>query len=278
MTVALKIGLITAENNSVLKEPKETSSQLATAEIEQINIYDTVFNFVEKYDPEIKNIKVYGVLDQDGKCQDPYFLATDVIRYIKGLNKKNSERDIKKFTEKETIKKTVNIPQMLNKILINKLVNCNMLTKYGLIRCIAICGNKETKASICFREFIYALFDAIENGNINMTPVLTSYHTEMNSVENQSELKKIDNDETGGIVYFIKNIITNNIKIGRTNDDIETRLSCLQTGNDCELVVIKTIECYSRIIEKELHTKFAEYHVRGEWYKITEEQINELTL
>ena len=30
-----------------------------TNEIKQIDIFDTVFNFVEQYDPEIKNIKLY---------------------------------------------------------------------------------------------------------------------------------------------------------------------------------------------------------------------------
>ena len=236
-----------------------------TNEIKQIDIFDTVFNFVEQYDPEIKNIKVYGILDQDGKCKDPYFLAGNVFKFI-GSNE-NTTRNIKKFVPgKETIKKVVKINN------INR--ESNMLTKYGLIRCISLCGNKKTKSAICFREFIYALFDAIDDGNTNMTPVLQSYENEMNSTEIQSELSQIDEYETGGIVYFIKNLNTNNIKIGRTHGDIEIRLSCLQVGNDCELVVVKTIECDSKTMEKELHLKFADYHIRGEWYKITEEQIN----
>jgi hypothetical protein len=237
-----------------------------TNEIKQIDIFDTVFNFVEQYDPEIKNIKVYGVLDQDGKYKDPYFLITDIMRYMK-LGQSNVFKYYKKFVPgKETIKKVIKLK--------NRLYECNMLTKYGLIRCISLCGNKETKSAVCFREFIYALFNAIDDGNTNMTPVLQSYENEMNSTEIQSELSQIDEYETGGIVYFIKNLNTNNIKIGRTHDDIEIRLSCLQVGNDCELVVVKTIECDSKTMEKELHLKFADYHIRGEWYKITEEQIN----
>ena len=47
----------------------------------------------------------------------------------------------------------------------------------------------------------------------------------------------------------------------------------LQSGNDCELILLKTIECDSRVTEKQLHEKFSQYHVRGEWFNINIEQI-----
>lgn len=89
----------------------------------------------------------------------------------------------------------------------------------------------------------------------------------MESTDIQDELKHIDADETGGIVYFIKNLTTNNIKIGRTHEDIEKRLSNLQIGNDCELAVVKTIECDSRVVEAQLGELFVEFHIRGKMSK-----------
>lgn len=251
-------------------------------ELKQIDIFDTVFNFVEQYDPEIKKIKVYGILDENNRCKDPYFMAKDVLLYLKYLNKNPNEKAFENnFTRtfkvfklnKEIIQRKVNINSK-----IERTYNCKMLTKYGLIRCISFCGNTDTKASVAFREFIYALFDAVEDGNVFVDPVLNQFHNEMRSADVQAELKKIDEEETGGIVYFIKNITTNNIKIGRTNDDIEIRLSNLQTGNDCELKVIKTIDCNKKEsssveLEKVLHQQFAEYHVRGEWYSIDEAEL-----
>jgi hypothetical protein len=233
-----------------------------TAEIKQINIFNTVFNFAEQYDPEIKNIKVYGILDQNGNCKEPYFRAGDVMKYFK---KSHTYRHYKIFKqEKEIVKRKV---KGINR-------KCNMFTKYGLIRCIALCGNVESKASVAFREFIYALFDAIDCGNVYIPSVIESYTNEMNSIDVQVELKSIDESEKNSVVYFIKNLTTNSIKIGYTGN-IEHRLSCLQTGNDCELKVIKTIKGNLQT-ETQLHNKFAEYHIRGEWYKISEEQISDL--
>jgi len=99
----------------------------------------------------------------------------------------------------------------------------------------------------------------------------------MESTDIQDELKHIDADETGVIVYFIKNLTNNNIKIGRSHDDIEKHLSNLQIGNDCELAVVKTIECDSRVVEVN-YTKSSPSFIFGvncqkKWYNITKEQI-----
>jgi hypothetical protein len=228
------------------------------SEIKQIHIFDTVIGkIVNKYDPEFSKIRVYGTQTE------PLFMANDIWKYLgKG---DNIYRDLKKFNTKEKCKKIVNIQKIDRE--------CNMFTKYGLIRCVSFCKN-ETKASIALREFIYSLFNSIDTGNTMLNPVLKQFHNEMESTEVQAELKSVD-EESKGIVYFIKNLSTNNIKIGRTNGDIETRLSQLQVGNDCELKVIKIIKCCelkvivnSVDLEKSLHEKFKEHNVRGEWYNI----------
>ena len=237
---------------------------IMSGELKQINIFDTIFQFAEQYDPDIKNIKVYGILDENNHCSDPYFMFNDVINYIKGSIDNNSTRRSRGFKNPREIIQ-MNVSQ-------NKRDAPNLLTRYGMIRAVGLC-KKDTKASVAFREFIYCLFDALDAGHTYRDPVYSAFRTSMESTDIQNELKHIDNEKTGGIVYFIKNLTTNNIKIGRTHDDIEKRLSNLQIGNDCELAVVKTIECDSRVVEAKLHEKFAEFHIRGEWYNITEEQI-----
>jgi hypothetical protein len=236
-------------------------------ELKQINIFDTVFQFAENYDPDIKKIRVYGILDKNNHCINPLFHASDVIKYLKGtLN--NDTYHIKKFKN----------PKEMVKIKVSQTNKDppNLLTKYGLIRAIGLCCNDTSKASIAFREFIYALFDALENGHTNKGYMYSAFYSTMETPNIQAELNQSEANKTGGIVYFIKNLTTRNIKIGRTDGDIETRLLNLQTANDCKLAVVKTIACDSRVVEARLHEQFAEYHIRGEWYCINDVQINQI--
>ena len=112
------------------------------SEIKQIHIFDTVIGkIVNKYDSEFSKIRVYGTQIE------PLFMANDIWKY---LGKGHIFRDLKKFNTKEKCKKIVSVQKIDRE--------CNMLTKYGLIRCVSFCKN-ESKASIAFREFIYALFN-----------------------------------------------------------------------------------------------------------------------
>ena len=168
---------------------------------------------------------------------------------------------LKKFNAKEVIQKHVKINDA------NRTYNCNLFTIYGMIRCISICP--DTKAGIALREFIYVLFDTL----LHEDAALVYHNFAMNTPEIAEELKQVERDLIGGIVYFIKDSQTGYIKIGRTNDDIATRLSQLQVGNPNELIVCKTIECNSRLVEKKLHEQFVDKHIRGEWFIITESEI-----
>ena len=69
-------------------------------------------------------------------------------------------------------------------------------------------------------------------------------------------------------IYFIRNIRTNNVKIGRSNNP-EFRLRTLQTGNDSEMELMGYIEKCDKTYEKQLQKMFKEYHVRGEWYMLS---------
>ncbi len=66
-------------------------------------------------------------------------------------------------------------------------------------------------------------------------------------------------------VYFIQ-CETGPVKIGFAKD-ISKRLSTLQSGNPNKLKIVKTIENCKKTTEKELHNKYSEYRLSGEWFK-----------
>jgi hypothetical protein len=75
-------------------------------------------------------------------------------------------------------------------------------------------------------------------------------------------------------VYFILDNTSGAIKIGKAND-IDERISGLQTGNPNELIVLHYVKCESVEgafnLEKYCHDKFNHLHVRGEWFKYDKE-------
>ena len=81
-----------------------------------------------------------------------------------------------------------------------------------------------------------------------------------------------------GLVYFITvENNTNVVKIGYTTNLVD-RFNALQTGNHCELTVYKTIKNVPRRLEKKLHRFFSKYRIRGEWFRITTDQIDDVCL
>jgi hypothetical protein len=83
----------------------------------------------------------------------------------------------------------------------------------------------------------------------------------------------INSDETP-CVYFIghKDRFDLPIKIGKANS-VTSRKSELQTAHYTELIVLFTLNGYSKL-EKELHTRFSRKHVRGEWFSLTQEDLD----
>lgn len=75
-------------------------------------------------------------------------------------------------------------------------------------------------------------------------------------------------------VYVIRNTLTENLKIGVSKDP-EKRLATLQTGSDAELTLeYKSIACSNALqIEAEVHKLLKDYHVRGEWFSASLEQV-----
>ena len=71
------------------------------------------------------------------------------------------------------------------------------------------------------------------------------------------------------MIYFIKNIVTGNIKIG-FSENPRKRLRDLQTGSAEKLVLIKTIEG-NQELEQQLHENFSHCRLDGEWFSPADE-------
>lgn len=78
------------------------------------------------------------------------------------------------------------------------------------------------------------------------------------------------------MIYFIKAEETPYIKIGYTQD-VHKRIVKMQADCPVKLTVIKTVEG-DKDYEDELHRKFAAFHYRGEWFKMSESLIEDLTV
>ena len=75
-------------------------------------------------------------------------------------------------------------------------------------------------------------------------------------------------------VYIIKNLNSNNLKVGVGSDPLK-RLKQLQTGSDSELSLVYTSFLCSNAfsLENDIHNRFKDSHVRGEWFKVNEREI-----
>jgi len=87
-----------------------------------------------------------------------------------------------------------------------------------------------------------------------------------NSKTNESIVK--------GYVYFIRSEISGLVKIGKTND-INTRIKKLSKEHG-PLELLGFIESEKAIKrEKEIHEKFSELRVHGEWFSVCKVQLKE---
>ena len=73
-------------------------------------------------------------------------------------------------------------------------------------------------------------------------------------------------NEDEGHVYFIMSEKTQAIKIGFTTGSVKVRLRALQTAHPYRLKVLATLNG-NRSYEKELHQRFAQFRLKGEWFE-----------
>ncbi|MFL0912641.1 GIY-YIG nuclease family protein [Vibrio parahaemolyticus] len=80
-------------------------------------------------------------------------------------------------------------------------------------------------------------------------------------------------------LYFIienEDLINQRIKIGISKDPVK-RLKALQTGNSRRLALMGWIDSGSdRELERQLHQKYREQRVIGEWFEINHEVVLDL--
>lgn len=73
------------------------------------------------------------------------------------------------------------------------------------------------------------------------------------------------------MVYFIRSVESNRIKIGYTNGSVSKRLATLQTGCPEPLELLHFTEEAGPYEEAKIHRRFKDYRVRGEWFSMNDE-------
>ena len=75
------------------------------------------------------------------------------------------------------------------------------------------------------------------------------------------------------MIYFIRCQLTKLVKIGYTNqDEVAERLKNMQVGSPGELLIVGAMAGYFTE-ERVLQGKYADKHVRGEWFALTDEDL-----
>jgi hypothetical protein len=79
-----------------------------------------------------------------------------------------------------------------------------------------------------------------------------------------------------GSVYLLCDPSTNLYKIGMTRSNISKRIKELQTGNSCEIHLVKQFDTsIPSFIEMSLHNHFFAKNALNEWYELDCEDIND---
>lgn len=75
------------------------------------------------------------------------------------------------------------------------------------------------------------------------------------------------------MIYFIRCQLTKHVKIGYTEQrEFAKRLKEIQTGSPGELLIVGAM-AGGLTEERVLHGKYADKHVRGEWFALTDDDI-----
>lgn len=77
-----------------------------------------------------------------------------------------------------------------------------------------------------------------------------------------------------GSVYLLCDPSTDLFKIGMTRSCVSKRIKELQTGNSCEIHMVKKFDTsIPTYIEMSLHHHFLEKHILNEWYQLEVQDI-----
>ncbi|MCP4336644.1 MAG: hypothetical protein GY679_02205 [Mycoplasma sp.] len=111
---------------------------------------------------------------------------------------------------------------------------------------------KEAVKRVVFEAMYYGLIEKTEEGYL----FLVGFVDDMSIGRNKED----------GVVYFIGNQEEGNVKIGFSTD-VNRRIKELQTSSPSKLKILKTFPGdISK--ERELHERFKEYRIKGEWFEL----------
>lgn len=87
-----------------------------------------------------------------------------------------------------------------------------------------------------------------------------------------------DNEQTIGLIYLVRQRNTNKFKIGWTEkkdgqtlkESVESRVAALQTGNADPIDIVGYFRASSIRTEKAIHEKFNDVRLTGEWFRLTD--------
>lgn len=245
--------------------------------------------------PVCKNLHVFdddkfGVVRVHMIGGIPHYLSNDVTKIL-GYS-----------DNKEAISKYVND---YDKIYVNPYENSTYYVFLNdcALYCLATNSEKEfaidfrNALSICVRNYAIDLYnDKVFNARSiikNNWEIISSIIKSSINIINEKSMANYINDlrqffmrlESNSsekvkdtFLYFIKDK-HGNTKIGISNN-VYARLSTLQIGNADKLDVVDSIGPMSRkdalLLEKELHNKFNMSHVSGEWFDITDWEIQDI--
>lgn len=83
------------------------------------------------------------------------------------------------------------------------------------------------------------------------------------------------NETMVGTVYLLCDPSTNLFKIGMTRNNVGKRIGELQTGNSCEIHLVKKFDTeIPSFIESSLHRHFLPKHSLNEWYELDNDDIS----
>jgi hypothetical protein len=120
---------------------------------------------------------------------------------------------------------------------------------------------KRAKSIICFTlfpkiDFMHLYIHVIDDKNVQRD-VLVPYRLIEDSFDTSKPM-----EQKQFKTYFFANEELTRVKIGRALD-VEKRFKTIQAGSHEKLILLKVIDAN---IEKELHEKFEDYRLNGEWF------------
>ena len=182
----------------------------------------------------------------------------------------DSENEIVKENEKDEVTKSSNrggknkkYYLVTGKILKRMFLQCR--TSNGISLCNYYIDLEQILISYLHYQCNYNNLDV--DNTIDLLSNVNSITEYSNKIRKQEFERKIQNIYRIGYVYFIQEEESKNIKIGYSFN-IEKRLEELQIANSQKLTIVKYEKCiFPYIREIELHKKYNEYHIRGEWFK-----------